>query len=51
MSVCAPHAFLVPAGDKKKASDPPKPESQMVVNPDVGAGNQTQVLWKRSQCS
>ena len=39
MSVCAPHAFLVPAGDKKKASDPPKPESQMVVKHYMDARN------------
>jgi hypothetical protein len=31
--------------------DPVELESQMVVSSHVGAGNQTQVLWKTSQYS
>jgi hypothetical protein len=35
---------------EKIASDPLKLDFKMIVSHCVGAGNQTQVLWKSRQC-
>ena len=35
---------------QKRASDPVEPDLETAVSCSVGAGNQTQVLWKSSQC-
>lgn len=48
MDVCAPHAFSVYGGQKKKL-DPLDLELQMVLSHHMGAGNQILVVWKRSQ--
>ena len=38
-------------GGQKRVSDPLKLELQVVVSHLVGAGNQTQVLYKSNKCS
>jgi hypothetical protein len=37
--------------DQKRISDPLGLKLQTAVHPHVGAGDQTWVLWKNSQCS
>lgn len=49
--VCAPHACLVPAEARNRASDPLELELQIVLSHHVGAGNWTQVVCKSSICS
>ena len=47
VGVCRPVQAPLEVG----VSDALELEFQMVVNPDMRAGNRTQVLWKSSQCS
>lgn len=48
MYVCALYASLVLMEVKRRASNTLEIESLMVVSCHVGAGNQTQMLWKNS---
>jgi hypothetical protein len=40
-----------PSEGQKKEMDPLKLKWQAIVSHYVGAGNQTHILWKNSQCS
>ena len=48
---CISVYHLCPCGGKKRMTDSPSTELYMVVSHHVGAGNQTQFLWKSSQGS
>lgn len=51
MYICALPSCLVSSEAKKRALDPLKLGLQMVVSCHVGAGNRTQVFYKRSKGS
>ena len=46
--MCAPHASLMPMKGQKRAVDPLELKLWTVICSQVGARNQTQVLWKRN---
>lgn len=47
MYVCV----LLTCGCLQRPEDPPELELEVTVSHHVGGGNQTQILWKSSQCS